>query len=56
MTKISQIKNIVGELKAEKDQLRSEIEENYENFEEVWPHLLQIFEYKSKKLISNSFI
>lgn len=46
--KLSEIKDIVTTLRADRDQLRSEVEENYENFEEVWPHLLHIFEYKSE--------
>jgi len=45
-----QIKNVLSELKADKNQIMKEVGENYDNFEEVWPHLLNIFEYKSKKI------
>ena len=38
----------VKDLKMEKMKLLTETQENYQGFEEVWPHLLNIFEYQSK--------
>jgi len=47
-TKIECIKETVKELREEKEKLKSETEDNYEGFAEVWPHLLNIYEYQSK--------
>lgn len=48
-TKIGSIQDTVRELREEKEKLKSETEDNYEGFAEVWPHLLNIYEYQSTK-------
>ena len=50
-SKLGHIKNSLGELKTEKERLKGETEENYQSFQEVWPHLLNIYEYQSNAIL-----
>ena len=49
--KIGHIRDLIKELREEKDKLKNETDENYEGFAEVWPHLLNIYEYQSLNYI-----
>lgn len=50
-SKLGHIRSALCELKTEKERLKGETEENYQSFQEVWPHLLNIYEYQSKRFI-----
>lgn len=50
VSKLAPIMETIGELKIENNKLKVETEDNYQGFQDVWPHLLNIYEYQSKTL------